>query len=116
MKKRKTMKTGKCGYTLMLVSLALSALFLTAGKHEHKGREEMPLQAGKEAVEIGLGNLERQEQPENPEPAAGDGQKTAGITITDVVIIYEHDLLNSMRSYYKDEEVLFVDAETFGLI
>lgn len=116
MKKRKTTKTGKCGYTLMLVSMALSALFLTAGKHEHKGREEMPLQAGKEAIEIGLGNLERREQPEDTRPDTGGGQKTAGIATTDGVIIYEHDLLYSMQSYYKDEEVPYVDEETFGLI
>lgn len=116
MRRRKITKTGKRGYTLILVSLALSSLFLTAGRQERKGWEEMPLQAGKETVEIGLGNLERQEQPENSEPTVGNGQKTAGITITDGVIIYEHDLLNSMRSYYKDGEVLFVDEETFGLI
>lgn len=117
MKKRKTTKTGKCRYTLMLVFLTLSALFLTAGKHERKGWEEMPLQAGKEVVKIGLDHLGRRERPENTEHGTEDGQKAT--EITDEVIIYDifdHNLPDCMWMHYEDEEVPFVDEETFELI
>ncbi|MCM1124248.1 MAG: hypothetical protein NC416_16825 [Eubacterium sp.] len=111
------MKSRKHGYALLMICLIVLTVLLSVKSEQKKLSEETALQ--EQAEELSEEAALQEEEPseeltENIESEATSRQEESESEKEE--ILYEHTLEGHMWFYYEEEEVPFVDEETFALI
>ncbi|MCM1424457.1 MAG: hypothetical protein NC415_11695 [bacterium] len=115
--RRENMKSRKYGYALLMICLIVLTVLLSVKSEQKKLSEETALQ--EQAEELSEEAALQEEEPseeltENIESEATSRQEESESEKEE--ILYEHTLEGHMWFYYEEEEVPFVDEETFALI